>query len=118
VVVGERPIPADAKVFAHPMGTIVTGSRDLSTILDGLFARDIRRVFVEGGPILASAFVAAGLVDEFLVYLAPALIGGEKLAITDIGVGTIAEATRLRITNVEQLGGDLLVVARPVERNS
>ncbi|MCU1403237.1 MAG: ribD [Microbacteriaceae bacterium] len=118
VVVGERPIPADAKVFAHPMGTIVTGSRDLPAILDGLFARDTRRVFVEGGPILASAFVAAGLVDEFLVYLAPALIGGEKLAITDIGVGTIAEAMRLRITNVEQLGGDLLVVARPVERNS
>jgi diaminohydroxyphosphoribosylaminopyrimidine deaminase / 5-amino-6-(5-phosphoribosylamino)uracil reductase len=118
VVVGERQIPADAKVFAHPMGTIVSGSRDLPAILDGLFARDIRRVFVEGGPTLASAFAAAGLVDEFLVYLAPALIGGDKLAITDIGVGTISEAKRLRITSVEQLGGDILVVARPAERNS
>jgi diaminohydroxyphosphoribosylaminopyrimidine deaminase/5-amino-6-(5-phosphoribosylamino)uracil reductase len=118
VVVGERHMPTDAKVFAHPMGTIVTGSRDLPTALDGLFARDIRRVFVEGGPTLASAFVSAGLVDELLVYLAPALIGGDKLAITDIGVGTIAEAKRLRITSVEQLGGDLLVVARPAERNS
>jgi diaminohydroxyphosphoribosylaminopyrimidine deaminase/5-amino-6-(5-phosphoribosylamino)uracil reductase len=118
VVVGERPMPADAKVFAHPMGAIVTGNRDLPAMLASLFARDIRRVFVEGGPTLASALVAAGLVDEFLIYLAPALLGGEKLAITDIGVGTIAEAQRLRITSVEQLGGDLLVVARPAERNS
>ncbi|WP_255461225.1 bifunctional diaminohydroxyphosphoribosylaminopyrimidine deaminase/5-amino-6-(5-phosphoribosylamino)uracil reductase RibD [Glaciihabitans sp. INWT7] len=113
VVVGERAIPAASRVMAHPRTPIITGSRDLPTILDQLFARGIRHVFVEGGPTLASAFVAAGLVDEYLVYLAPVLLGGERLALTDIGVGTIGDARRLSIDRIESLGDDLLVVARP-----
>ena len=53
------------------------------------------RVFVEGGPTLASAFIAAGLADELLVYLAPALLGGARLAIGDLGIPTIDDAQRL-----------------------
>jgi diaminohydroxyphosphoribosylaminopyrimidine deaminase/5-amino-6-(5-phosphoribosylamino)uracil reductase len=114
VVIGERAIPANAKVLGHPDPAIVTGSRDLRMILDRLFARDIRHVLVEGGPTLSSALVAAGLVDEYLIYLAPMLIGGERMALGDIGVGTLGEARRLRITAVERLGDDLLVVARAI----
>jgi len=114
VVIGERAIPAGARVLRHPQTPIITGSRDLPTILADLFERDFRHAFVEGGPTLASAFVAAGLVDEYLVYLAPTLLGGGRLALTDIGVGTIGEARRLSIDSVERLGDDLLVVARPV----
>ncbi|CAN5511630.1 bifunctional diaminohydroxyphosphoribosylaminopyrimidine deaminase/5-amino-6-(5-phosphoribosylamino)uracil reductase RibD [soil metagenome] len=114
VVIGERAIPADARVLRHPQPAIVTGSRDLPAILTELFERGIRHVFVDGCPTLASAFVAAGLVDEYLVYLAPVLLGGGRLAVTDIGVGSIGEARRLSIDSVERLGDDLLVVARPV----
>jgi diaminohydroxyphosphoribosylaminopyrimidine deaminase/5-amino-6-(5-phosphoribosylamino)uracil reductase len=114
VVIGERAIPAGARVLRHPRTPIITGSRDLPTILADLFERDFRHAFVEGGPTLASAFVAAGLVDEYLVYLAPTLLGGGRLALTDIGVGSIGEARRLSIDSVERLGDDLLVVARPV----
>lgn len=114
VVIGERAIPAGARVLRHPQTPIITGSRDLPTILADLFERDFRHAFVEGGPTLASAFVAAGLVDEYLVYLAPTLLGGGRLALTDIGVGTIGEARRLSIDSVERVGDDLLVVARPV----
>ena len=113
VVIGERAIPADAKVLGHPNPAIVTGSRDLQMILARLFARDIRHLLVEGGPTLASAFVAAGLVDEYLIYLAPMLLGGGRMALGDIGVGTLGEARRLHIGSVERLGDDLLVVARP-----
>ena len=114
VVIGERAIPAGALVLRHPQTPIVTGSRDLPAILTDLFERDFRHAFVEGGPTLASAFVAAGLVDEYLVYLAPTLLGGGRLALTDIGVTSIGEARRLSIDSVERLGDDLLVVARPV----
>jgi diaminohydroxyphosphoribosylaminopyrimidine deaminase/5-amino-6-(5-phosphoribosylamino)uracil reductase len=82
-------------------------------VLADLDERGIRRVYVEGGPTLASAVVAAGLADEYAVYLAPALLGGEKLAIGDLGIRTIADARRLHIVSVEQLGEDLLVIARP-----
>ena len=74
--------------------------------------RGIRSLFVEGGPTLASAFLAAGLVDELLVYLAPALLGGPRLAVGDLGIATIADARRFDFAAVERLGDDLLVVAR------
>lgn len=115
VVVGERAIPGDAKLWDHPRGVLETGSRNLDEIMTWLFEQGIRRAFVEGGPTLASAIVAAGLADEYLIYLAPKLLGGDKLALGDIGVGSIAESRDLHITAIEQLGDDILVVARPKE---
>jgi diaminohydroxyphosphoribosylaminopyrimidine deaminase/5-amino-6-(5-phosphoribosylamino)uracil reductase len=117
VVIGERPIPGTAKLWEHPRGVLETGSRDLPEVLGWLYDQGIRRVFVEGGPTLASAFIAAGLVNEYLVYLAPKLIGGPKLAVGDIGVTTIGDARDLTITGLERLGGDLLITARPVSTN-
>ena len=113
VVIGERTIRAGARILEHPVPVIATGSRDLDTVLRGLFARGIRHLFVEGGPTLASAFVAAGLVDEYLIYLAPMLIGGERMALGDIGISTLQDARQLRIASVERLGDDVLIVARP-----
>lgn len=115
VVVGQRPVPADARLRLHPAGLLETGTRDVEAVLSELFGRGIRRVFVEGGPTLASAIIAAGLADEYLVYLAPKLIGGPRLAIGDLGVGSIAEARDLHITSVESLGEDILITARPKE---
>lgn len=113
VIVGERNVPSSSRVFAHPQTPIVTGTRDLPDILRRLYAEGVRHAFVEGGPTLASALVAADLVDEYLIYLAPSLIGGGMLALGDIGVGTMNETKKLQITRVEQLGDDLLVTARP-----
>ena len=114
VVIGERAVPADAKLRSHPAGLIETGSRDLGAVLQDLYDRDIRRVFVEGGPTLASAFIAAGLADEYLVYIAPTLIGGPKLAVTDLGIGTIADQRRLTITGLDRLGDDIVITARSI----
>ena len=116
VIIGEREIPSDAQVFQHPHPPILTASRDLPAILRGLFERDIRHVYVEGGPALASAFVAADLVDEYLIYLAPTLIGGPRTALGDLGVPTLTDAHALRVDSIEQLGDDLLVTAYPNNR--
>ena len=114
VVIGMTPVPDGSKLFSHPQPLIQAHSHDLDDVLRGLFERGIRHAFVEGGPTLASSFIAAGLVDEYLVYLAPALIGGDRLAVGDIGVHTIAEARRLSIHHIERVGDDVLIVARPV----
>jgi diaminohydroxyphosphoribosylaminopyrimidine deaminase/5-amino-6-(5-phosphoribosylamino)uracil reductase len=114
VVIGERAIPANAKLHNHPAGLIETHSRDLPRILSGLFDRGISRAFVEGGPGLATALVAADLVDEYAIYLAPALLGGDRLALGDIGVSSMPDIKKLQVTGVEQLGNDLLVHARPL----
>jgi diaminohydroxyphosphoribosylaminopyrimidine deaminase/5-amino-6-(5-phosphoribosylamino)uracil reductase len=113
VVVGERPVPADAAIHHHPAGFLETGSRDLESLLVDLHERHLCRVYVEGGPTLASAIVREGLADEFAIYLSPSLLGGDRLAIGDLGIPSMDGIRRLRITSVEQLGEDLLVLARP-----
>lgn len=113
VVIGTRRTPADAALRRHPHEPLFFDGPELRPVLDALRERGIQRVFVEGGPALASAFLREGLVDEVLAYIAPVVLGGGRLALGDIGVGTIADARRLAVTSVERLGDDLLVVARP-----
>ena len=112
VVLGERAVPADAAVRRHPHDFLQYPG-DLAPALTDLRERGVHRVFVEGGPAVAASFVRAGLVDEYLVYVAPALLGGDMLALRDVGVSTIGEALRLSILTVEKLGDDLLIVAAP-----
>ena len=113
VVFGHREVPAGAALERHPHEAIRMAGTDLAADLAELQRRGIRSLFIEGGPTLASSFLAAGLADELLVYLAPALIGGPRTAIDDLGVATIADALRFDFTDLVRLGDDLLVVARP-----
>ncbi|MBS1896754.1 MAG: bifunctional diaminohydroxyphosphoribosylaminopyrimidine deaminase/5-amino-6-(5-phosphoribosylamino)uracil reductase RibD [Actinobacteria bacterium] len=113
VVIGARETPSDAAVRRHPQAPLFYPGHDLDGVLADLRDRGIQRVFIEGGPTLASAFLAAGLADEVLAYVAPVLLGGPKLALGDIGVTTIDEARRLIVDRWLPLGADLLAVARP-----
>ena len=113
LILGRREIPADAAVRSHPRPFLHRRGHDLSAVLAELSGLGVHRVFVEGGPTLASAFVRDGLADEMLAYLAPVLLGGGRLALDDIGVSTIRDARRLRTVSVDLLGDDLRVIARP-----
>ncbi|TBL27049.1 riboflavin biosynthesis protein RibD, partial [Verrucosispora sp. SN26_14.1] len=78
--------------------------------------RGVRAVLLEGGPRLAGAFLAAGLVDRVVGYLAPRLLGAGPAALVDAGVSTIAEAIDLELTDVTQIGPDLRITALPRKR--
>lgn len=112
VVIGTTPTPADAALRQHPHPPLFYDIHDLGAVLSDLHDRGVQRVFVEGGPTLASAFIAAGLADAVLAYLAPVLLGGARVALGDIGVGSIADARRLTIEEWLPLGDDLLAIAR------
>ena len=114
VVIGRSSIPADAAVRRHPRTPLFYDTHDIAAVLADLRERGVQSVFVEGGPRLASAFLRAGAVDDVLAYVAPVLLGGDRLALTDIGVGSIGDARRLHVVSVQTLGDDLLVVATPV----
>ncbi|WP_426324205.1 bifunctional diaminohydroxyphosphoribosylaminopyrimidine deaminase/5-amino-6-(5-phosphoribosylamino)uracil reductase RibD [Microbacterium sp. E-13] len=119
VVIGSRRVPDSAVLRAHPRGFLqYAGDRasgGLAAALEDLRRRGVQRVFVEGGPAVAASFVRERLADELLVYVAPVLLGGDRLALHDIGVTTMGEARRLAVASVTPLGDDLLFVARPLE---
>ncbi|MFM2024489.1 MAG: bifunctional diaminohydroxyphosphoribosylaminopyrimidine [Actinomycetota bacterium] len=111
VVMGNSMIPNDAKVFDSSAETIRVRNHDVTVLLAELYARGVKHLMVEGGPTVASAFVRAGLVDEFVTYLAPQLIGGPGLAVTDLGVETMASAYQLVFKEVAPMGADIFIRA-------
>jgi len=110
VVLGKAP--PDAKV--HPA---VELEGDLDEVLNELGRRGVVQAVVEGGPTVAGAFHRAGLVDRYVIYLAPALFGGDdgRPLFAGPGAPTIDDVWRGRITNVERLGDDVKLELRAGE---
>lgn len=113
VVVGRRDLPPTARVLDASATTLQLRTTDPADVLAELGDRQVHRVLLEGGPRLAGAFLRAGLVDEVVAYLAPALLGSGPPALGDAGVGTIADILRLHTLNVTPIGPDLRITARP-----
>jgi diaminohydroxyphosphoribosylaminopyrimidine deaminase/5-amino-6-(5-phosphoribosylamino)uracil reductase len=113
VVIGLREIPETARLHHHPAGLSHFRTHEVGEVLHELYNRGIRSCYVEGGATLIAAFVRAGLVDEYHITMGPMLVGGQKVAITDIGVSTLGEAQHLDITDLFITGGDIRIVARP-----
>ena len=98
---------------AAEVGADASGRVDLRRLLESLYVRERRHVLVEGGPTLAGALVAAGLVDRVVAYVAPALLGAGPAALGPAGVGTIAAAHRWRLVDVVRLGDDVRLTLQP-----
>jgi len=105
VVMGERDLPSSRRVFNDAAETLHLRTRDPREALAELWTREKRHVFLEGGPTLAAAFLRAGLVDEIVAYVAPLLLGSGRSAVADLGITTIADAFRPRVTDVTLLDG-------------
>lgn len=72
---------------------------------------DCNTLLVEGGAIIASAFLRAGLVDRLLLYRAPILIGSGKACLGDLGLTSLDDAHgRWRLSDTRRLGNDRLEV--------
>ncbi len=112
VIFGERDLPADSKVFDDAAETVHVKSRDLSKLVTKLNELNINQVFVEAGSKLASAMVAAGLMDELVIYQAPALLGSGKSFFADESKSTIEDQMRLQHVSTEVLAGDIKSVYR------
>ncbi|CAI9406348.1 bifunctional diaminohydroxyphosphoribosylaminopyrimidine deaminase/5-amino-6-(5-phosphoribosylamino)uracil reductase RibD [Nocardioides sp. T2.26MG-1] len=105
-VMGERDLDAGRRVFNADAPSVRLRTREPEEALAELFARGRRHVFLEGGPTLAAAFLRAGLVDEIVVYVAPMLLGAGRSAVADLGITTIADAFRPRVTDITVLEGE------------
>ncbi len=106
---GRRRPPRGCWTTAAP--TLLLPTRDPAEALRRLFGREIRHVWLEGGPTLAAAFLRAGLVDEVVTYLAPALLGSGPAAVGDLGIPSIDRTLRLTVRDVRTLGPDVRIRA-------
>ncbi len=88
---------------------------DLGALLDRLGSEGVLQLLVEGGAEVAGRFHREGLVDRVVVYVAPALLGGEdgRPLLAGRGALSMAEAWRGRFIDVQRLGPDLRIEMVP-----
>ena len=90
---------------------------DLGAMVRDLGQRSINELHIEAGEKLNGSLIREGLVDEFLVYLAPKLLG-QGLDMASFGpLGSLAEAIALEFQSVERCGPDLRLLARVAGRD-
>jgi diaminohydroxyphosphoribosylaminopyrimidine deaminase/5-amino-6-(5-phosphoribosylamino)uracil reductase len=105
---------ASVEIVAVPEGT---AGLDLESVLDVLAKRHVNELLVESGPKLAGAFVAAGLADELVLYVAPHLLGDDALPLARLPrLEAMTRRTEFRIVDVRQVGGDLRLTLAPALR--
>jgi diaminohydroxyphosphoribosylaminopyrimidine deaminase / 5-amino-6-(5-phosphoribosylamino)uracil reductase len=108
---------ADRKAALEAKGAYVIclpnaqGKVDLLAMQKDLGQRNINEVHIEAGFKLNGSLLAAGVVDELLVYLAPLLIG-QGLGMANLGpFETLSQALKLDIQNVTPIGDDIRLIA-------
>ncbi len=90
------------------------GRMDLAGVMDWLAGEQANEVLVEAGATLCGAFLAAKLVDEMIVYVAPHIMGSDARGLFDIpGLARMADRIRLAIRDVRHIGRDLRITAVP-----
>ncbi|TCW26143.1 diaminohydroxyphosphoribosylaminopyrimidine deaminase [Dietzia cinnamea] len=104
-VMGLSAVPADAAVRGDDGRFRHLATRDPAEALAML--GDVCHVLVEGGPRLAGAFLAAGLVDQVDAYIAPLVLGGGRSAVEGAGVATLADAHGFTVREITVLGADV-----------
>lgn len=105
VVLGHAPDEAAAQPCVQMGGP-------LDEVLDELGQRDVVQLLVEGGPTVAGELHRAGLVNRYIVYLAPAFAGGDdgRPLLAGPGAPTITDFWRGRLRALERLGNDVKLV--------
>lgn len=112
----QRALEASGAQVVYRPGT--GGKVDLAAMLQDLAAREINEVHVEAGHKLNGSLVREGLVDEFLVYLAPTLLGPGRDMAALRELTQLDGAIPLEFTSATMVGTDLRLLARIPGRDS
>lgn len=100
-----------AGAIVLPCQTALDGKIDLRALMQILVANEINILMVEGGARVITSFVGARLVDQFIITVAPKLIGGLN-AIDDRGTGMDPFVPLVQVA-YQQLGNDMILWAQP-----
>lgn len=85
------------------------GVLDTASFLEDLYDRGVGTLLVEGGGTLHGSMIKGDFVDEFVLYLAPTLLGGGREAVRGEGVEFLKDRREYVFTEVERCGSDLKI---------
>lgn len=110
VVLGSAPDDARAQPLVQLGG-------ELDDVLVDLAGRGVLQVMVEGGAHVAGAFHREGLIDRYVIYMAPAFFGGDdgRPLFSGPGAPTMDDIWRGEIVDVRQLGPDVRIEMQPTK---
>jgi len=86
---------------------------DLEALCAALSREQCNEILVESGPRLAGALLRAGLLDELIVYMAPALLGDRARPLLELPLDAMADKVSLRLEDVRRVGTDWRFTAVP-----
>ena len=87
---------------------VASGVKNISAVLDVLREKKIVSLFVEGGAGVLGSFLEAEIIQEYLMYVAPMVIGGENApgVYQGSGISTLQEARAFSLIKEETFGQD------------
>jgi len=112
VSVGHRSTPPGAAIAGPGGPHLHLATHQPDQVLAALAEREVRHVLLEGGATMAGAWLAAGVVDRIMAYMAPIVLGAGQAAVASCGVDSVDHAIRFATQRTTRLGQDVLVEAR------
>src|SRR5699024_5910553 len=100
---------AQQRVAQRGIASVALGKAgvvDVAALLQELARRECNEVLVDAGATLSAAFLAAGLVDELVVYQAPVLLGQQARPMMALDLASMAEKRCLTLTDQRMVGKD------------
>ncbi len=113
VTAPDRLDTAEAQAL-RDRGVELLAAGTLGETLRMLLDRGVCHVLCEGGATLATALLRQGLVDRLDVFVAGKLLGQGRPLLGDLGLGSIDAALALALDDVQRVGADLWITARPI----
>jgi diaminohydroxyphosphoribosylaminopyrimidine deaminase / 5-amino-6-(5-phosphoribosylamino)uracil reductase len=90
------------------------GSLDLPAVMAYLAQQQVNEVLVEAGSLLNGSLLTHNLVDEWIVYLAPKILGDQGRGLFSLpGLSNLSDCKEMKLKDVRQVGGDLRLILTP-----
>ena len=99
--------PTNSKILKN-------GKIDLKSALIKLGEMGINNVLLESGSGLNGAMMESSLIDEFIIYTAPVILGSDAQAMMELPFKKMSEKISLNILELTQVANDLKIRAKPL----
>ena len=114
-------IDKSLNIFSSDAGTLIlnnsnseilsNGKLDLKSALRQLGKKGINTLLLEAGSGLNGAMLEAGLIDEYIIYTAPVILGSNASSMINIPLNKMSEKIELNILDIRQIGSDIKIRA-------